>query len=703
MKKIYIILVLFVLQLTQLSSQDVVGQAKMVKGAIEQPQMDGAVIAAHYREWTGKRVIVSNAAQAKAISFIQPGPLSYREAAQLLEKACLLEGLVFVPSGVQEVKLVLAGNVKPQGVPFLKDKDLLPRGDAVVSYFMQFSDIAPDEALKAFESIAGKVKKHGSITVVENANAIIITENSALIRSLIKIKEVIDIPQSRVSRKMVALTYADADKMVEQIKLIIDSEGEKKSPRVTAPKPEGAKVTNEIGSVQKISVLADERTNSIFLMGRPIDILLTESLIKDFDQPAKQQNFSSYKLKYLPVGEFLPVAADAIKRISPSKGSSRSARTPTVARQASSSGGRGASLAESERAETPQSLLVGKTHLVADSTNNTLIVEGPPQSISIVKNLITKMDIPAKQVQITAIFGRYKIDGESSFGVDFARAYQTNGGDSGVAGQSSTGFPIITNPANLTGSDSFPSPANAIAGLAIYGNVGKHFFSYLRALESSGKFKLLARPTLFTTNNRKALLSSGQRIAVPTSTLSQQSATLGNSVSQNTNIEFRDVLLKLEVIPLVNSANEVTLKISFLNDNVVGNQTINGNSIPTIGTEELYTTVKVPNNGTVVLGGLITETSKDNKAGVPILSRIPGLGKIFSSTSKVTSREELVILIKPKIVDGPQDLLNLQQSNASRSDLLREVYTEDADTEVEDKSRKKSGKSPRSRFKGRRR
>jgi len=243
-----------------------------------------------------------------------------------------------------------------------------------------------------------------------------------------------------------------------------------------------------------------------------------------------------------------------------------------------------------------------------------------------------------------------------------------------------------------------------VAGLALYGQVGQSFFASLRALESNGKFKLLARPTLFTTNNRRALLSSGQRIAVPTSTLSQQALGGGNAVSQNTNIEFRDVLLKLEVIPLVNSNNEVTLKISFLNDNIVGSQTINGNSIPTIGTEELFTTVKVPNNGTIVLGGLITESSTDNKTGVPILSRIPGLGKIFSSTSKVTSREELVILIKPKIIDGAAELADLQEYNATQSQILDDVLKNENNLkENPSKTINKKSSSPRNRYKGRRR
>ena len=206
-------------------------------------------------------------------------------------------------------------------------------------------------------------------------------------------------------------------------------------------------------------------------------------------------------------------------------------------------------------------------------------------------------------------------------------------GDSGLAVRSATGFPILVDPSTIDSTTNLPTIA---AGLSIYGKIGSSFFPTLRALESTGKFKLLARPTIFTTNNKKAMISSGQSIAVPTNTLSQNTGTAGN-VSQSTNIEFKNVLLKLEVIPLVNSKDEVTLQISFTNDNIIGSQIIDGNSVPTIGKEELLTTVTIPNGGTIALGGLITERSVNNKSGVPILSKIPGLRKLFSSTSKKNS------------------------------------------------------------------
>ncbi|WP_411828012.1 secretin N-terminal domain-containing protein [Luteolibacter sp. AS25] len=694
--KIWPVFLLCILLPQSLSAQIVEGiQEERVEEAIQQPQMSGLVIAEHYRTWTGKRVLVSNTAQTKTIVFVQPGGISYREAASLLEKACLLEGLVFIPSGLDEVKLVLAEDVKPQGVPFIIDSDLLPKGDTVVSYFMPLDHISPDEAMKAFQSVAGTMKPHGSLTLVENANALIITENTALIRALLAVKEAIDLPPSQISREMIRLVNADAGTVAEQLQAIIDtqsqgstaqtrsSDGDRRDgdrDRYRRELEAAARAAQDQGTLKNVSVVGDLRTNSIFLMGRPLDIMFVADLIREFDQPGDQRKSFTFKLKYLPVDDFLIIAQSAIQRISGTEevaGGNRTNNTQQTQAQNNNNAANAGSTAASsldavQRSELPQSILVGKTLLVADAINNTLIMQGPPQSIEVVKSLLEEMDVSSKQVQITAVFGRYTMDGEKSFGVDYAKAFSEHGDGSGLAIQGDTGFPVVVDPNSLTAASAFPTFAGGIGGLSLYGQVGENFFAYIRALETSGKFKLLSKPTLFTTNNRVAVLSSGQRIAVPTSTISQAVGTV-DSIAQNTTIEFRDVLLKLEVIPLVNSDDEVTLQISFLNDNVVGSQVIDGNSIPTIGTEELTTTVKVPNNGSVVLGGLITERSTESESGIPILSSIPGIGKIFSSTTTGSSKEELVIIIQPKIVDNQTSLDELQSFNSRQSEITKEA------------------------------
>jgi type II secretory pathway component GspD/PulD (secretin) len=195
----------------------------------------------------------------------------------------------------------------------------------------------------------------------------------------------------------------------------------------------------------------------------------------------------------------------------------------------------------------------------------------------------------------------------------------------------------------------------------------------VRALEDTGRFNVISRPTIFTANNQRGMILSGQQIAIPTNSYNYG----GINTGQSTNIEYRDVALSLEVVPLVNSPQEVTLQISLVSQDLGKERTIGtgANALTTndINNRELLTTVTVPNNQTIVLGGLITHTDKNSVTGVPILSSIPGLGKLFSYTSKKRDRQELIIFIQPKIVNSDPRLQAAQLDMNSRYDSAQDV------------------------------
>ena len=162
-------------------------------------------------------------------------------------------------------------------------------------------------------------------------------------------------------------------------------------------------------------------------------------------------------------------------------------------------------------------------------------------------------------------------------------------------------------------------------------------------------------------NNQKGTISSGRRVAIPTNSNSF------NNGGASTNIQYQDVVLKLEVIPLINSSDEITLQIALLDDEVNGDQTIAGAgangttlTVPNIFTREILTTVTIPNNETIVLGGLIKDSKSNSVAGIPILSSIPLLGKLFANTVKADTREELLIFLQPSIITSRSALHDAQ-------------------------------------------
>jgi type II secretory pathway component GspD/PulD (secretin) len=207
-------------------------------------------------------------------------------------------------------------------------------------------------------------------------------------------------------------------------------------------------------------------------------------------------------------------------------------------------------------------------------------------------------------------------------------------------------------------------------GLRLYGKIGDDMHVYLKALQENEDFTVLARPSIFTANNQKGIISSGERIAIPTNSNSYYQG--GGS----TQIQYQDVVLRLEVIPLINSEHEITLQISLLSDEVNGSQIIAGAGangdpleVPRITTREVLTTVTIPNNETIVLGGLITARTGEGVSGIPILSDIPYLGKLFSTTETKKERAELLVFIQPSIVNNRSSLDYVQSDADSRYKL----------------------------------
>ena len=127
----------------------------------------------------------------------------------------------------------------------------------------------------------------------------------------------------------------------------------------------------------------------------------------------------------------------------------------------------------------------------------------------------------------------------------------------------------------------------------------------MHVLEGTGKFKVMSRPTVFTSNNKKAIIASGQEVPVPVNTLSNVGTVgVNGTAAVQASIEYKNVVLQLEVVPLINSEKEVSLDILQKLDSIVpnGNQIISGNSVPTIDTKYIRTTFLLRTDQPLSLG-----------------------------------------------------------------------------------------------------
>ena len=730
------------------------GENKIVEDIIE-PKLSGNALAGLYRKYTGRRVIVSAAAATAEFSFVQEAspqdPLTYAEAAELLKIAATIENFVFVPDEQNpnlDILTLSTGGIRPtgRGVDVYNENDTLPEGDAVISYVMTLDYIKPAEAVNTFTQIIGQFGAYGSIAAVTNASAVVITENTSLIRKLIDLKKEIDKPGSVQATRFIKVQYADVTEIATTLTELLTAQQSAQSTasaqRVDAPAPQGAAPApggapggaagggGGGGEETPVQIIPEPRTNRIFAMGRPVDLLFVEGLVREFDIPTSDKTFLRRKLRFLTVSEFLPIASDALTRAFTGTGEGGAAggaagggaaaggRTQSSSRQTSSAssgrssrssgssglgnssssgfgnsssgfgggssggggiGGGGSSLSDPAVSSAPESVLVGRTLLVADNITNSIVAQGPPSGLEIIERLLDQIDVKPDQVMISTVIGQLTLGKRMETGV----SYLYRGEDySGGAGGGFPGLlPILRNVAGTDGTGDTEGTAARIvdpgsfgaSGLTAIGRVD-NLSVYLKALQSKTDFTVLSRPSIFTANNQKGTISSGERIAIPTNS---NSFTNGGA---STNIEYQDVVLKLEVIPLVNSDNEITMQIALLSDEQNGVQTLagagsNGDDlqVPRISTREILTTATVPNNQTIVLGGLIVAKNNQDKSGIPILSDIPYLGRLFSSTTDNQDRTELMIFIQPSIVNNERSLASVQNDMDNRYKVAADV------------------------------
>ena len=654
-------------------------------------------------------------------------PVSKAEAIRLLESTLLLNGYAFIAVDKNSVKVInTAGGKNPrsEGVFLFTNESELPDGEVVASYVLPLTHLAASDAVEIFNQFI-VLHPYGSMVAVPVANQVVITENSTLIRRLIDVKNLIDIPAPEKKSEFITLAQANADRVVELITSILEKRQEGGSggsgraatgqaaqppiPGLQAPAGGATGVTisgGKSGFAGDIQLIADTRTNRILVIASPFDFTAIQALIQQFDIAVELTDPYEHPLNYVAATDMLQILGDMLKEEGDEGGDGVAGGSQSTGKVSGgigtggvvaggsggpmSSGGKKADvLSEPGEEQAADSLIVGKTKLIADNRANSILVIGQPEAKDKVKAILTKLDKKPMQVYLATVIGQLQVSNDDEFAVNILQKYiggPQTGAASVAGGRPSAGkFNYGTtvygtdtsgNYTDQTQSGTTPvekqaaqqmkniaqMATGALPGMQIATFILGSIDLYIYALTATNRFRIASRPAVFTANNKKATIYSGKKIAVPTSTvttLGGGGSATATSGSQQSNIQYQDVVLKIEVVPLINSAKEISLQIVQTNDNIAPGQSQNvggGVAVPDILTQELNTTVIVPDRATILLGGLVTQDDAKSVAGVPFLSTIPLMGNLFKNTGDTTNRQELVVMIQPTVVQNNSEL-----------------------------------------------
>jgi general secretion pathway protein D len=691
------------------------------------PNSDVVDVLHLYEQLTGKKLVMDNFVQGKVNIFIAKD-VSREEAIKIIEMSMALNGISLVPAGRDIVDVVGAGqNPRKAPVPIISDLADIPGGNPVVSFLFRLQYADPQELQQVlmayFQGSSGTI----NILALPKSSSLLVTQNADIIRQLAGVIEQVDVAPAEVVSEFIKLERADASKVVDMLKEIFekgsDTSGQPGGVRgvkvpggVPQPAPVegggGGILSEEAVIVGKIKVTPDVRTNRIHVVTRPINMPFIRQLIHEFDANVEFGKPVTRYLKYISAGDILPVLVQALTEPgteggqgagagagglplggpSPSQNQPQrqQASSPLTSQYGTGTGGTGSTLNISEELSTqpvdtvPKAVTIGNSKLIADQRANSIIVLGNREVVMKVEKILDEMDVKAPQVSLSTVIGQLTLNNNEEFGVDwfakYNRRFVGTSRNNGVFSTNDPGVPIpgssvspgssvppivgnILDPANLINFSQIIQ--NVGNGTNIYVAAGNAFAAIVHLLESTNRFRVISRPTVFTSNNKKAIIASGQEVPVPVNTLTNSNVggLVNNTAAVSASIEYKKVVLQLEVVPLINSEKEVSLDILQKIDSIVpgGNVTISGNSVPTIDTRYIRTNVSAGNGSTIILGGLIEDQKQKSYEGFPYISRIPLIGAAFRSTATGKQRRELVILMCPEVTLTKLDLYRLRQ------------------------------------------
>jgi type IV pilus assembly protein PilQ len=313
-----------------------------------------------------------------------------------------------------------------------------------------------------------------------------------------------------------------------------------------------------------------------------------------------------------------------------------------------------------------QRILSKRGSAVTDPRTNMLFAQDTPARLEAVRTLIRKVDVPVRQVMIEAriveasdTFSRnlgFRLGihdrsagndvagaGRIMQGANFNDTTFHSGAVQAGAGQIGTPIPTLNDFTNVN------LPAQNINGVVpgifsviLFNNAATRFLNMeIQALQADGKGKIISSPRVITADQVEALIEQGTQIPY------QQATSSGA-----TSISFKNATLSLKVKPQITPDDNIIMSLNVHKDSV-GTVTVAG---PSIDTKNIATEVLVQNGGTVVIGGIYTETGQTNVTKVPMFGDLPFIGFMFRNTAIVDNKNELLIFISPRIIKSSVSL-----------------------------------------------
>lgn len=589
-------------------------------------------------ELTGKNFVVDEKVKGK-VTIISPRKISIEEVYKVFESVLEVNGFATVTAG-EVIKIVPALQAREKHLETKTDMGGGATEDKLVTQIVTLENANPDEVKKVLDPL---ISRSSVLLSYPPTGMLVITDYHSNIQKLLEIVAALDVEGLAGQISYIPLKAALATDLVKSLTVLFQP---------VAGRP----------TVAPVRIVADDRANAVIVVASEMDSERIKRLIDFMDKevPRGAATLRVYRLQNAVAEDLAKVLMNIPKATGPA--------TPTGAPGQAAAAGR-----------TP--LLSRDVQVVADKATNTLIITASNDDYKVLEDVIKSLDITRPMVFIEALIMEVATTKDFQVGVEWRGLSDTGhvsgfdtGRGVGFVGSGGRGqggdFTIIPGvPVPVGGvipPVSFPSGFSlGILGAGLSIKTGDQTITFpnigavLQAVQSDSDVSILSNPQIMTVDNEEAEINVSKNVPYITRQDTSSSITQAAGGINFSSFEYRDVGVILNITPHINEENMVRLKLSQKVSTVVTAESLTG--LPVTLKREAKTTVVIRDKETIVIGGLLGDSTDVSKFQVPCLGSIPLLGWLFKSMARHREKTNLYIFLTPHIIRSQTDAAALYQ------------------------------------------
>jgi general secretion pathway protein D len=607
--------------------------------------------------FTGMIVIRPGTLPVSTYSLVIDHPVKKTELVDAILSELELNQIGVVKLGDHFLKVVPLNQAKAEAPEFIEGPaSALPPSNRIASkvFTLQF--------LRAQEFFGGPTAGiltqgvGGGVVVMANSNSALVTDTVSNLQRIERLIGEMDQPaMARLTPRFFTLRFAKASDLVAKLHSVFSGPMAAELGSGTSYSADDR--TNQVivvadsrewpffqQVIEKLDVKADPNTKNEVIFLKHADAQATQTVLSAIvsGQNAAAQKAAAQAQSVRP-GENGNVANQPLQggaaQVPLAPGQPQPA-APSVVSSGSPGGGSGN--------QEFSSLLT----IAADTRSNSLVVSGTGDDISLIKELVEKIDVPLPQVAIEVIIAEVTlsdtdISGISSLGLTVGKTAKGATSIVNWAGGVSTTDAAGAAVAAAT-------PGTSLAGWDFTGGVVNPLaFNAAFNPASAGKkslVRILSAPLILTAHNKPGEITVGESVPIITGVTSSATAATSNGLSTQSQVTYQPIAITLDVTPLIGDNGDIQLNIDQKVNDIIGETTIDGNQQPTIGTREAKAWVTVKDGDMIVLGGLQRTEKSENHNKIGLLYQIPIISQLLGGHTDDLERTELLFFIRPHVI-----------------------------------------------------